>query len=730
MATKTIDDIKFNTGRNSNLFNYALSTNLKNVESKRQIFQTNSQTNNYLQRSFSADNVIKTRGFKPSDRHDPAKRNFLEHLTSKILHFNMDNLQTKPINLQKLLTPAMDSTDILQTRNKKMYASSCFYAPTHPTVEDQVELARRISYSLSDVKNMKSKGQSMYVNRKKRSVKWIHDGNGIDVEDEPQSPLPRDKVPLKCMMNPNGKVLDIQGIQALGEEPNIGTSPLNAEKLFDIVRDLNNQKGRGAEIFAKRRKRSEKWVVDKDHQSSPNPANMEKPQPFLPKMDYQPTENLNYTNHSLKSPGQNNGNAFPSPYNLDMSFNNSNTQFKDKSRKKQMYPNAPRKSEPEVIKVYLKEVAVGTEPECIGNGHCNGNHASYDKYKRNSINSNHYMESHANNNRCMESHVNNNCYMESHANNNRCMESYSNNNRCTKQHFMNEPKKNGHHHNNQHQQDIDENDEDYTPVPVKQLIQEFEKTCRPVLQYKQMIPKTPIIQNPPIENISRFFDSPRMFNNTKETPKYIGNGVEMNGRMNSNINHVENGNGYMRNYQQNNLMGLRYEYDSTDDEIDDSFGESSSSDDSSGMRPTSNGILSMDDYDYRRKLFDCTTEQLFEAPPGFRNDDLEEPFINTENDLSPQAKSLIFTGIASQEDLQKQISKLRRTPILETLVSAPPPDCSNDKVCESVYNGPKISSYQNLTNYNTAPRGWDQSQSFYRPVTFSKAQTSIPYSDF
>lgn len=67
---------------------------------------------------------------------------------------------------------------------EKMYASSCFYAPTHPTVEDQVELARRISYSLSDVKNMKSKGQSMYVNRKKRSVKWIHDGNGETLLNE------------------------------------------------------------------------------------------------------------------------------------------------------------------------------------------------------------------------------------------------------------------------------------------------------------------------------------------------------------------------------------------------------------------------------------------------------------------------------------------------------------------------------------------------------------------
>lgn len=46
-------------------------------------------------------------------------------------------------------------------------------------------------------------------------------------------------------MNPCGKVLDIQGIQALGEEVNIASVPKNPEKLFDIVRDLNNQRGRG-----------------------------------------------------------------------------------------------------------------------------------------------------------------------------------------------------------------------------------------------------------------------------------------------------------------------------------------------------------------------------------------------------------------------------------------------------------------------------------------------------
>lgn len=61
----------------------------------------------------------------------------------------------------------------------KMFASSSFYAKgLHPTVEDQVELARRISSSLSDISNKSSKGQAMYVNRKKRSVKWVHESDG------------------------------------------------------------------------------------------------------------------------------------------------------------------------------------------------------------------------------------------------------------------------------------------------------------------------------------------------------------------------------------------------------------------------------------------------------------------------------------------------------------------------------------------------------------------------
>lgn len=63
----------------------------KDAEYKRSVKYSGSlQEKNYLQRSVSADNVvIHSRGYKPSDRHDPVKRNFLENLTSKILHFDM-----------------------------------------------------------------------------------------------------------------------------------------------------------------------------------------------------------------------------------------------------------------------------------------------------------------------------------------------------------------------------------------------------------------------------------------------------------------------------------------------------------------------------------------------------------------------------------------------------------------------------------------------------------------
>ena len=63
---------------------------------------------------------------------------------------------------------------------RRMYTSSSFYSAFHPSMEEQVELARQISHSLSADTNSTSKGQSMYVKRRNRSSKWIHEGIFIE----------------------------------------------------------------------------------------------------------------------------------------------------------------------------------------------------------------------------------------------------------------------------------------------------------------------------------------------------------------------------------------------------------------------------------------------------------------------------------------------------------------------------------------------------------------------
>ncbi|XP_022918182.2 uncharacterized protein [Onthophagus taurus] len=169
------------------------------------------------------------------------------------------------ISLEKLFTPADDAPQIQPQSTKKVFASSSFYAKgLHPTMEEQVELAKRISSSLSDISNKTSKGQSMYVNRKKRSVKWVHEGegqangtqNGDSVRDTTRS-----KSPLRLVMNPHGQVHDIQSLRRQGYDIESALSP---DVCLEIVKDLNSPKGKGAELFAKRRKRSEKWIVGGD----------------------------------------------------------------------------------------------------------------------------------------------------------------------------------------------------------------------------------------------------------------------------------------------------------------------------------------------------------------------------------------------------------------------------------------------------------------------------------
>ncbi|XP_026730937.1 uncharacterized protein LOC113496054 isoform X3 [Trichoplusia ni] len=142
--------------------------------------------------------LITKRGFKPSDMFDPQKKEFLTNLSYKLFPEDLENkpmISTdKEVDLNKIFTPAPDAEEHIIKKDRKFektFASSAFYVPgVHPTVKEQMDLARAISKSLSDSSNHMSRGQSMYVNRKKRSVKWVHEGRGRNTSNACSTPTP------------------------------------------------------------------------------------------------------------------------------------------------------------------------------------------------------------------------------------------------------------------------------------------------------------------------------------------------------------------------------------------------------------------------------------------------------------------------------------------------------------------------------------------------------------
>ncbi|XP_063587743.1 mucin-2-like [Penaeus indicus] len=186
----------------------------------------------------------------------------------------VDGEGDKKISLERLFTPATDSGDLTPKKaaSRKMYSSSAFYRPDHPTIDDQVELAQRISFSLVDDNNKMSRGQSMYLKRKNRSMRWIHQGGemqemitgsgagGEMPEEEIQRPL--EKPPMKLLMNPKG-VQDFQAVQEHYENlMNAPTSPDVGKVVIQNPVITASPSGKGAELFAKRKKRMDKFIVD------------------------------------------------------------------------------------------------------------------------------------------------------------------------------------------------------------------------------------------------------------------------------------------------------------------------------------------------------------------------------------------------------------------------------------------------------------------------------------
>merc|ERR1712038_1523843 len=163
--------------------------------------------------------------------------------------------------LEKVLAPANDAdydSNSLKRRNpRQMFTDSAFYSPKfHPSVADQVEMAHQLSSSLYNDGNKMSKGQEMYLKRAKTS------GDTSDLEGSIQQP--EKQLNFKKVLNPEGKLHDWTDLpeEEIPELQQIATGGLNPEAARQMVENLQACKGRGGELFAKRRKKADKWVVD------------------------------------------------------------------------------------------------------------------------------------------------------------------------------------------------------------------------------------------------------------------------------------------------------------------------------------------------------------------------------------------------------------------------------------------------------------------------------------
>ena len=174
-------------------------------------------------------------------------------------------------------------------------------------------MARSVALSLTSPANVKARGHTMFVKRQERSEKWITDESTTpqvithftfeESSDEEKYYNPNPWQPSHTWTAPAVMSPVVGGVPpAPAMPPGMWQAParpavsshsekasvlsadefervrLYEEKVehtgvspqlcFDLANDLRNMKGKGGRLFAKRRAKSEKWIVDETHVAS------------------------------------------------------------------------------------------------------------------------------------------------------------------------------------------------------------------------------------------------------------------------------------------------------------------------------------------------------------------------------------------------------------------------------------------------------------------------------
>ncbi|XP_076327125.1 uncharacterized protein LOC143234015 isoform X1 [Tachypleus tridentatus] len=175
--------------------------------------------------------------------------------------------------------------------SEKIYSSSSFYedsSGSYPTVEEQVGLCRRIADSISTDTNQKSRSAKLFNRRVENSKKWVHGDQAEEHEPHERKTLKEQVCAEKTKVEPSMSgalsttyikssdsptklklILDprhLQDVHQLRKEgQNINEhNVISPDVCLGLVKDLKSPVGKGASMFAKRRQKSEKWVVDEN----------------------------------------------------------------------------------------------------------------------------------------------------------------------------------------------------------------------------------------------------------------------------------------------------------------------------------------------------------------------------------------------------------------------------------------------------------------------------------
>ncbi|KAK3089873.1 hypothetical protein FSP39_007240 [Pinctada imbricata] len=197
-------------------------------------------------------------------------------------------------------TPETGSTGV--RKKKKLFSDSAFYDDPdahYPTIEEQMDLCKKIAKSLTSAANKKARGARMFAKRKRKSGRWIHDGEFChgsssagdvadlrDLESE-LNPEEGGTKPLFSFRIPNlAKRINYEFEEKMSLSPDeferlrlgkdkVDHRSVSPNTCHNLVMDLQSPRNRGAKLFQKRAARSEKWVIDETNAAKPPPPRLQ-----------------------------------------------------------------------------------------------------------------------------------------------------------------------------------------------------------------------------------------------------------------------------------------------------------------------------------------------------------------------------------------------------------------------------------------------------------------------